>query len=585
MIPVPTYEDLKAINYRELFAGAKRSLCEDRYFGILKKAAEEQGQSNQAYLLLAAIASMELGNDKKTPLQPLYGHHLFKTRPTLEDFKPEHLELLKKLLKHDIPSALLARFGDILWIKSRNYDAAIIAIKHYLKHAQELLIHRPISKHQDGINVLKRGFILTCKLGKADLQQAYRDFMDPILQERAEQEETFLSAKLMEVILEQKKGCDVSKLSEYAEYAMAISERAFALAQQNSEVECFYRAEDYSKLASQLYSKAEKPRAAKQALAHRVQALVSRQKELGGLWLDEIIKTAKKAGLPKEQIENIHRTLLESQKAWVQQNMHSTSSSEPSEQDRKIVRPNIQDVIENLPFQHAITHLSHGCELLTSEHFQQELQNIYKENPLLDLSSGYKITADERIIPQGESDRYLIYTDHWLTRINRHIFPYREAIDEKYQPSAKDLADLVENNPFIPEDRRIIFTSGLLAGFQRNYALASHLLVPQIENSLRYMLDKKGTITSKHKNNIQEVITDLGKLLKLAEEENILDHSLTFELKALLIEESGDNFRNRLAHGLVNDQDIEGPSAILAWWFVLRICIEQSPNNSFQDCP
>ena len=42
------------------------------------------------------------------------------------------------------------------------------------------------------------------------------------------------------------------------------------------------------------------------------------------------------------------------------------------------------------------------------------------------------------------------------------------------------------NSKFIPKEREYIFAKGLYAGFQNDFILSSHLLIPQIENSLKF---------------------------------------------------------------------------------------------------
>jgi len=40
----------------------------------------------------------------------------------------------------------------------------------------------------------------------------------------------------------------------------------------------------------------------------------------------------------------------------------------------------------------------------------------------------------------------------------------------------------------------------------------------------------------------------------------------------LLIERSGSNLRNRMAHGLINDSEFNSPIMSYLWWVTLRLC-------------
>lgn len=57
--------------------------------------------------------------------------------------------------------------------------------------------------------------------------------------------------------------------------------------------------------------------------------------------------------------------------------------------------------------------------------------------------------------------------------------------------------DSLEIVPLIQEDRRSLFVQGLLAGFRWDFPTALHLLIPQVENGLRKMLNDLGDQTGR----------------------------------------------------------------------------------------
>ena len=46
-----------------------------------------------------------------------------------------------------------------------------------------------------------------------------------------------------------------------------------------------------------------------------------------------------------------------------------------------------------------------------------------------------------------------------------------------------------------------------------------------------------------------------------------------FDLQGLLVERFGVNLRNRMAHGLMGDDEFASPTGLYLWWLVLRICM------------
>ena len=53
---------------------------------------------------------------------------------------------------------------------------------------------------------------------------------------------------------------------------------------------------------------------------------------------------------------------------------------------------------------------------------------------------------------------------------------------------------------------------------------------------------------------------------------SIFDEDTLFDLKGLLVERSGSNLRNRMAHGLINDNGFLHPLMSYLWWLTLRLC-------------
>jgi hypothetical protein len=130
----------------------------------------------------------------------------------------------------------------------------------------------------------------------------------------------------------------------------------------------------------------------------------------------------------------------------------------------------------------------------------------------------------------------------------------------------------VKNNPFIPEDRKQLFIKGLLAGFKSDFLVSTHILGMQIENSIRYVLNNEGVITtSLSSEGIQEEI-DINRLLDFPELVPVFGEDLIFDLKGLLISRFGDNLRNKLAHGLLSSYDFSSSAMIYFWWLILQIC-------------
>jgi len=128
------------------------------------------------------------------------------------------------------------------------------------------------------------------------------------------------------------------------------------------------------------------------------------------------------------------------------------------------------------------------------------------------------------------------------------------------------------NSPWVPEDRSHLYAKGFHAGFYGDWPVASHLLIPQIEHSIRYILMQHGVIPSSIDMSGIQNEYDLNATLRWPELEEVLGNDIVFDLQAILISRFGSNMRNRMAHGLIGDYGFYSHEAIYLWWLTLRLC-------------
>ena len=123
----------------------------------------------------------------------------------------------------------------------------------------------------------------------------------------------------------------------------------------------------------------------------------------------------------------------------------------------------------------------------------------------------------------------------------------------------------------------------MLAGLQNDPIIATHLLVPQLENSLRHILKQQGFIAS---NLTSQMIQDeytLGKVLALEDLKKVLTEDIIFTLKGLLVERMGGNIRNEICHGLYSYEQFRDARTIYLWWLTLFLCLVPSHKNWLEE--
>lgn len=92
--------------------------------------------------------------------------------------------------------------------------------------------------------------------------------------------------------------------------------------------------------------------------------------------------------------------------------------------------------------------------------------------------------------------------------------------------------------------------TGLERYFSGDYPSAIHILIPQLERTLRNVLEKLDVATTILRGNVVEEKT-LGRILREPKLGELLGEKLVFYLRAFLIDKTGDNLRNDIAHGLI----------------------------------
>jgi hypothetical protein len=155
------------------------------------------------------------------------------------------------------------------------------------------------------------------------------------------------------------------------------------------------------------------------------------------------------------------------------------------------------------------------------------------------------------------------------------IEPARRQVLSEHNIGVADFAGLFSNHRLIPPGREMLVARGVHAGLNGDFLVSTHLLVPQLEESIRYLLGQAGVIASAlDDSGIQEEI-DLNRTLcwsKYAEPlTKLLNEDLVFELRTLLVERFGANLRNDMAHGLLDHDSFYSPSSRYLWWLAFHL--------------
>jgi hypothetical protein len=170
------------------------------------------------------------------------------------------------------------------------------------------------------------------------------------------------------------------------------------------------------------------------------------------------------------------------------------------------------------------------------------------------------------------ADMYTQAEFHHQAYAVAQIEPARAQINLEHNVRVVDFLPLVSNNPFVPEGREMIYAQGLYHGLMGNFLVAAHLLIPQIEHSVRHILSEHSVLVSGLSSTGIQEERNLNTTLYDSKLEEFWGEDLTFDLQGLLVERFGSNLRNKMAHGLMDYEDFSSLSIAYLWWLTLYIC-------------
>ncbi len=210
------------------------------------------------------------------------------------------------------------------------------------------------------------------------------------------------------------------------------------------------------------------------------------------------------------------------------------------------------------------------------------------ENPLSSIMShqivddeGKVVTTSPGILGDDEDGaltlRHIIVGNEGIRRnlvAQGQIDPARWVIQIEHPLDQRDFFPIAEMSPFVPENRANIFALGFARFFGGDFISALHILVPQLENSLRYVLKQHGIDPSVIHNNMTQENRSLSGLLDNEREalEKIFGPAIVFEIDNLFNFRGGPALRNQVVHGSMFDDACHDADAVYACWFVFHLC-------------
>ncbi len=584
---------------QEMISKCERKEC-NRYSSVFRekaKAARSSGDSNTANTLglFADVTSMMLEPGQEDGPFRLLGERGGRRTFMLDDLNENQLSFLSRIVTKISDDELRARIADALWIKKSDHQMAKLAIESYL--ASATVVEDPQHWNACAKRIERAADVAAVRGKKSECMDSVVSHIESVLDKYDGKDPMFLSGKLMEILLKHKKG-DLAKYSALSEKiaAEADVQGGFYKARQFWEVlakqkhlandkkgkrEAGIRYAETFVREAEKHANAEKP-GYMQASHFIGQAIAAYRKLEGGL------------GLEKQRVDELHAKLLEYQGKSTSEMGTVSTTIDLSEEVKAAV-----ERIKGKTLTEAINALVMMDLVPKIEDLRSQVTESAQAAPLTHIIGGTIVNEAGKVIANtpgmlsddpDESEAAMLANMnktadyHFFTAVNGIIEPSRKQLVGEHNLDKLDFLNYLKNNSLIATKRERIWNKALMAGLKGDLMEAIHLLMPQFEHTIRYLLFQSGVITSNiDKDGIQQEY-DLNRTLRMPEVEAMFGKDLTFTLRCLLVEKTGSNLRNKMAHGLMNQEEYDSPSCAFLWWLLLHLCcVEKAAEKKKED--
>ncbi len=463
---------------------------------------------------------------------------------------------------------LRARILDLAWLKRAcAHGDALNAVDAYL---EDFAARCDPMNWPAGFARLQRAVDLSASLGRSSSAHLRSlDVAEAKLTELNGTDPLYLSARLMELMLKYQRG----NANAYAALCSTIATTATndgdfdrALAHLEIEVRWWNRAKDTQRATEtrlriartmEAKARAQEPRMRAHSLADAIEAY--RQHPDGKA----------DAGRLRIELQAVQREAMQ----HLAKHEVSTDVSE--------IVAHARSEVSGRPHLDALVALCGLNEFRPLDNLRTEVREQVEETPFRAFIPRARLSTAGRVIERSGPvlDDPESFTAAMRENLTFHqtfvtqaaILPALETIRLEHGLRLEDFLALTTRSPFVPEKRERSFARGLLEGFYGDFDAAAHLLVPQLENAIRALLEAHGAVTTTLSSGGTQNEKDLNQLLLDPLAISIFGEALVFDLQTLLTEKSGTNLRNELAHGLIDD----GTRVAFAycWWLVLRLVL------------
>lgn len=522
-------------------------------------------------------------NEQKFILEAL--EHICYMENSLEsiDFGEEHeniLKLLSKKVRSINNSALRAVIGEMLFKLNKDYTVLELTVDSYIDSFENTFSTEEwvvcFQYIENAINISK---LLGKKSNKKNicLEKMYTK-----LQSSYKNDKSFISGEMIRILVQEKYGESERLYSICIDRAdEAEKEKQYRLSRLYLEI-CL---KDY--ISNDIERKYKIRKRIARTYEEEAQEIIEKDTSnymLASNCIQSAIVEYRKIPNMKSQIDKLHRLMMGYQEKSLKYMKETSFNFELDKKISKAINDKI-DTFKGKDKNLALELFAYLENVPDKEDIEIQVREDIKRYPLQHIFPRAKVNEFGKTITKVSGGNFLNDDTQVAYKMNNRaklhfdtqsmilIEPIRQIIIDEHTITEIDLDYILNDNYMIPKERVRFYAKGLAAGFNGDFIISSHLLIPQLENSIRYILEKNDVVVTTISNEGIQEEKNVNTLLKEEKLIDILGEDIIFTLRALLIEKSGDNFRNDISHGLMSYERCEGGCAKYLWWLVWKMCV------------
>lgn len=517
------------------------------------------------------LLSMYLSAEDKNKIY--IPHHIFNGKRTyaIEDMSNEFTQILFEQAENiSSQPIILSRIYDIIWVRkgidNKNiYEAGKKAFEYYDLFFRELINKK---NYYVAHTILSRMNVLVFSLGRQFNKRAeYCDSLLKLLDLPVDEDNLLFFCKIWELVLSINWGNDNNEILTRLAIIIEKYENNTSLAWQ----------EKLSYLLIKIYKKLNLEKEQQDILEKMAERYIREADGVQSIskvhFLSQAIETYRRINKNphKETIQRLLKEIQELQKNIDDEFQKVEYSIDITNEVNKVLNE-----YNNADFTNCIGGLWKNKFLFPNEDKMQEIIKQYPKSILVDTITPVYHNHLGQTVKVGGND-YSDYNNKQFYRnsiLEVKILPLLNLINERFFFSERSFIDLFNFNPFIPPKYEDLFAKGIYYFIKRMFVESACILIPLLENSLRYMLSEtKPTIYKKDNIEIFQNKIEIHDLIELVKKENILDNAILFHLDDLLNDDR-NNVRNDLAHGLYSIEHFYSSNVILVIYLIFVLSVD-----------